>query len=166
MKDLLLEFTEIIDEEIVAYEELSELYGQKQDILIESQQDKLWDVDAQIGAKAKEIKLLNEKHQNSSKNFSDEETVKISDIIEKTWQISSELSEKLLTQKNRLNSLADKLQKQESTNLALIQQGLNINQKLKEIIVNAIAPHSKQYNKDGKNVDVDKDMLSFVEKEA
>lgn len=29
MNDLLLEFTEIIDEEIVAYEELSELYAQK-----------------------------------------------------------------------------------------------------------------------------------------
>lgn len=160
MNDSLIKFKEIIDEEINAYESLGELYSMKQSILVQGKSDALWDIDAQIVNKAKNIKELNDKRKEFAKYLGDE-NLTMSDIIEKAKASNDSIADKLEAQKTKLNLLAKSLTLQESTNMNLIKHGLTMVGKTLEIIVGAFMPHAQpvQYNKDGKNVEIDKSQI-------
>lgn len=165
MKDTLLQFKEVIDEEIQAYESLGDLYEIKQSILVQGKSDALWDVDAQITMKASNIKELNQKRKDVARYLGDENFT-LSDIIEKAKESNDEIVGKLETQKIKLNILAKALVLQESTNMTLIKHGLTMVGKTLDIIVSAFMPQSTQYDKSGKNVESDKSLISSVVEEA
>lgn len=163
MDDILIKFNEVIDEEIRAYEKLGELYKIKQSLLVQRKSDALWDIDAQIVKEAENIKLLNQKRKDVAK-FLGDENISLSAVIEKAKTADEKLANKLETQKTKLNVLAKSLSLQENTIMTLIKHGLVMVGKTLDIIVDVIVPSSKQYNKEGKNIEMDKSMISsFME---
>jgi len=163
MENTLIKFKEVIDEEIEAYESLGDLYNLKQSILIQGKSDALWDVDAQIIAKADYLKEIDKKRKEVA-SFLGDENFTISEIIEKAKAANDDIADNLESQKTKLRILAKSLTLQESTNMTLIKHGLTMVGKTLEIIVGAFAPHSSQYNKSGKNIDnYEKHISSIIE---
>ena len=165
MDDMLIKFKEVIDEEIQAYETLDELYSIKQSILVQRKSDALWDIDSQIVKEAEIIKEINKKRKNVAKYLGNED-ITLAEVIEKAKQSNKDLADKLSNQKERLNLLSNSLSHRENTNLHLIKHGLVMVQKTLDIIVDAIVPQTKQYNKDGKNTEMDKSLISSIIEEA
>lgn len=163
MNNALLQFKEIIDEEIQAYESLGELYKIKQSILVQGKSDALWDIDAQIIARADNIKALNKKRKEIAKYLGDE-NLTMSEVIEKAKEANDSLADKLETQKNKLRILAKSLTLQEDTNMTLIKHGLTMVGKTLDIIVGALMPQvqSGQYNNMGQSIKRDKSLISSV----
>lgn len=163
MDDILIKFNEVVDEEIRAYEKLGELYKIKQSLLVQRKSDSLWDVDAQILKEAEHIKEINQKRKEVAKYLGDE-NISLSTVIEKVKTADEKLAQKFETQKTKLNVLAKSLSLQENTIMTLIKHGLVMVGKTFDIIVDVISPSSKQYNKEGKNIEMDKSMISsFME---
>lgn len=166
MKDTLIQFKDVIDEEIQAYESLDELYKIKQSILTQGKSDELWDVDAKIIDKANVIRELNGKRKLIAGYFGDE-NFSMSDIVEKAKQFDVEIAGKLELQRNKLNILAKSISLQEKINMSLIKHGLVMVGKSIDIIVDAVLPHMKgQYDKKGHTIQNDKRILSSVVEEA
>lgn len=167
MDDMLLKFKEIVDEEIQAYESLGELYDVKQSILIQGKSDALWDIDAKIVSMAEDIKGLNRKRKEVAKYLGDE-SITMSEIIEKAKEANNSLVGTFQTQKTKLNLLAKSISLQEHTNMTLIKHGLIMVGKTLDIIVEALMPEipSGQYNKLGQSIQTDKSSISSVVEEA
>lgn len=166
MNNTLIEFKEIIDEEIKAYESLSDLYQIKQTILVQRKSDALWDIDAQILAKADDIKTLNQKRKNIARYLGNE-NMTMSEVIEKAKNANDSIADTLQTQKTKLKILAKSLTLQEKTNMTLVKHGLTMVSKTLSIIVGAFLPQSAgQYDNRGHNIGTDKSLLSSVVEEA
>lgn len=165
MDNTLIKFKEVIDEEIEAYESMGELYTIKQSILVQGKSDALWDIDAQIVAKADYIKDLNKKRKEVAK-FLGNEDITMSEIIEKAKASNDAIAEKFTTQRNKLQILTKSLVLQENTNTNLIKHGLTMVGKTLEIIVNAFAPASSQYDHCGKNVESYEEHISSIIEEV
>lgn len=165
MDDMLVKFKEVVDEEILAYESMGELYQMKQTILVQGKSDALWDVDALILSKAEDIKALNRKRKDIAKFFGSEDLT-MSEIIEKAKSANDEIALKLENQKNKLRVLIKTLTLQEDTNMTLVKHGLTMVGKTLDIIVGVMMPQAEQYNKKGKNIDADKSLISSVVREA
>ncbi len=165
MNGILIQFKDVIDEEIQAYESLGELYKIKQSILVQGKSDILWDIDAQIVSKAENIKELNLKRKNVAK-FLGNENFTMTEVIEKAKASNDEIASKLENQKARLNILAKSLNLQEDTNMTLLKHGLIMVGKTLDIIVGAVLPQARQYNNSGHTVETDKSLLSSIIEEA
>lgn len=166
MNDVFLEFNGIIDEEIAAYEELGDLYKAKQTFLVQRNSDALWDVDAKIIKKAKNIKEINDKRKEIAKYIGSEELT-MSEIIERAKEANSEFVDKFEEQRKKLNMLSRTLALQENTNITLVKHGLTMVKKTLDIIVGVISPQTRgQYDKNGQNIEVDKDYISSVVEEV
>lgn len=165
MDDKLVQFKNVIDEEIAAYESMGELYQIKQSILVQGKSDVLWDIDAQIIAKADDIKKINEKRKEVAK-FLGDENISLSEIIEKAKKSNDTIAEKLQTQQTKLQILAKSLILQENTNTNLIKHGLTIVGKTLEIIVSAFAKPSNSYDNAGKNVESYEEFVSSIVEEV
>lgn len=165
MDDMLIKFKEVVDEEITAYESLGELYKIKQSILVQGKSDALWDIDAQIVSKTDNIKELNEKRKEVARYLGNE-NITLSEVIEKAKSSNDELATKLEGQKVKLNVLSRSLALQETTNITLIKHGLVMVGKTLDIIAGVVLPHAKQYDKKGKNIEIDKSLISSVVEEA
>ncbi|MDD3436276.1 MAG: flagellar export chaperone FlgN, partial [Candidatus Gastranaerophilales bacterium] len=142
MNDVLLKFNGIIDEEIEAYEALSELYQLKQSALVQGQSDALWDIDAQIIEKAKNIKELNGKRKVIAGYLGDE-NLTLSGAIEKAKAANDDIAEKLEAQKTKINIITKTLMLQENTNMTLVKHGLTMVGKTLDIIVGIISPQTQ-----------------------
>lgn len=165
MDDMLIKFKDVIDEEIQAYETLDELYNIKQSILVQRKSDALWDIDSQILREAEIIKEINKKRKDVAKYLGNED-ITLSEVIEKAKASNNNLVDKLKKQKEKLNLLSNSLALREKTNLTLIKHGLIMVQKTLDIIVDTMMPQSKQYNKKGENIEMDKSLLSSIVEEA
>lgn len=165
MDGTLIKFKEIIDEEIQAYESLGELYKIKQSILVQGKSDALWDIDAQIITKAKNIKELNRKRKDVA-GYLGNENFTMSEIIEKAKASNDSIAKNLELQKNKLRILAKSLNLQEDTNMTLLKHGMTMVGKTLDIIVGAVLPQASQYNKTGHTIQNDKSLLSSIIKEA
>lgn len=165
MNDVLLNFSEIIDEEIHAYEELGELYKVKQSILVNRQCDALWDIDAKIVQRAESIKELGEKRREVARYLGNED-ITLSEVIEKAKAVNESLANNFQSQKNKIGVLSKTISLQETTNMALIKHGLNMVEKTMDIIFGAVAPQNKQYDKSGNNVKSVENLISSVMEEA
>lgn len=165
MEDKLLQFKDVIDEEIAAYEYLGELYKIKQSILIQGKSDALWDIDAQIVAKADDIKNLNLKRKDVAKYLGDE-NISLSEIIDKAKASNDALAENLQQQQTKLQILAKSLILQENTNTNLIKHGLTMVGKTLEIILSAFAPAGSQYNNSGKTTAQYEEHISSISEEV
>lgn len=167
MDDMLVKFKDVVDEEILAYESLGDLYTVKQSILVQGKSDALWDIDAQILSKADNIRELNQKRKEIA-GYLGNEDLTMSEIIEKAKQANDVLANKLQAQQTKLKILAKSLTLQEDTTQNLIQHGLTMVGKTLDIIVSALLPQVQggQYNRSGKNIDGDKSLISSVVEEA
>ena len=165
MDDILIKFKEVVDEEIQAYEKLGELYKIKQSILMQRKTDELWNIDAQILDRAENIKEINRKRKELSKYLGNED-ITLSEVIEKAKASNDSLVGKLENQQTTLKVLSKTIALQETTNMTLVKHGLTVVGKTMDIIINAVAPHSKQYNEKGKNVGIDKSMMSSIVEEV
>lgn len=161
----LIQFKDVIDEEIQAYESLGELYKIKQSILVQGKSDALWDIDAQIISKAEIIKALNKKRKDVA-GFLGNENYTMSEIIEKAKASNDAIAKKLETQKNTLKILAKSLNLQEDTNMTLLKHGITMVGKTLDIIVGAVMPQARGYNNTGHNIENDKSLISSIVKEA
>lgn len=163
MDNNLIKYKEVIDEEIQAYESMGELYEIKQSILVQGKSDALWDIDAQIIAKADDIKKINSKRKEVAK-FLGDENITLSEIITKAKESNDALANKFTAQQTKLKILAKSLTLQENTNTNLIKHGLTMVGKTLEIIVSAFAPAANQYNNSGKNVELfDENIGTIIE---
>lgn len=167
MNDVLLQFKELVDEEIQAYESLGDLYEIKQSILVQGKSDVLWDIDAQIISRADNIKELNKKRREIAKYIGNEDLT-MSEIIEKAKKANNAVAGKLETQKTKLQILAKSLTLQEDTNMTLIKHGLTMVGKTLDIIVGALLPQVQggHYNSSGHSVESDKSLISSVVEEV
>lgn len=165
MNDALLNYSEIIDEEILAYEELGELYKVKQSILVNRQCDALWDIDAQIVQRAEVIRELNKKRKEVAKYLGNEE-ITLSEVIEKARAVNETLAANFQTQKQKIGILSKSISLQEKTNVALVKHGLAMVERTMDIIFNAVAPQQQQYDKSGHNIKSDENLISSVMEEA
>lgn len=168
MDDILIKFKEVVDEEIQAYESLGELYEIKQSLLVQGKSDALWDVDAQIIARANNIRELGKKRKEVAKYYLGNEDITMSEIIEKAKDANDPLAEKLESQKIKINILAKSLALQEKTNITLVQHGLTMVGKTLDIIVGALLPQVQrgQYDQSGKKVKSDKSLISSISEEV
>lgn len=167
MDDMLIKFKDVVDEEIQAYELLGELYKIKQSILVQGKSDALWDIDAQIIARADNIKALNQKRREIARYLGNED-ITMSEIIEKAKKADDVLAQKLQSQQTKLQILSKSLILQEDTNMNLIKHGLTMVGKTIDIIVGALLPQiqSGQYNSSGKSVESDKSLISSIVEEV
>lgn len=165
MDDMLIKFKDVVDEEIQAYELLGELYKIKQSLLIQGKSDALWDIDAQIIARANNIKALNQKRRDIAKYLGNED-ITMSEIIEKAKKADIALAEKLKTQKTQLQILSKSLMLQEDTNINLIKHGLTMVGKTLEIIISAFAPKGNEYDKAGNNIQLYEEHISSIVEEV
>lgn len=167
MDDMLVKFKEVVDEEILAYESLGELYQVKQSILVQGKSDALWDIDEQILAKADKIKQLGIKRREVAKYLGSEDLT-MSEIIEKAKEANDSIVGSLENQKKKLSILANSLSLQETTNMTLVKHGLVMVGKTLDIIVGALLPQMQrgQYDKQGKSISSDKSMISSISEEV
>lgn len=165
MDDKLLKFKEVVDEEIDAYESMDNLYTAKKDLLIKGQSDALWDLDAEILNVAEKIKALHAKRKEVAKDLGDDDLT-MSKAIEKAKAVNSPLADDFALQKEKITNLSKSLSKKEETNLTLIKHGLTMVGKTLDIIIDAIEPQNKQYDKHGQNIESDRSMISSIEEEV
>lgn len=167
MDDMLLKFKEVVDEEILAYESLGELYKVKQSILVQGKNDALWDVDEQILAKADSIKKLNIKRREVAKYLGNE-NLTMSEIIEKAKKANDSMIGIFEDQRKKLRILSKSLSLQEKTNMTLVKHGLVMVGKTLDIIVGALVPQIQrgQYGSHGQSINGDKSMISSISEEV
>lgn len=166
MDEILIQFKEVVDEEIQAYEEMSELYTAKQSILIQGKSDALWDIDAKILSVAENLKGLNQKRKSVAKYLGNEDLT-MTEAIEKAKESNDSLAGSLMEQKSKISVIANAIKLQEKTNMTLIQHGLVMVGKTLDIIVGAFAPQATgQYDKYGQNISARESLKSSVEEEA
>ena len=162
----LLKFKEAVDEEILEYEKMEELYKLKQAILVQGKTDALWDVDAKIVDRMDSIKHAASQRKEAAKYVCHEECT-ISEAIEKAKASNDRIAENLQSQKTKLNLLTKSISLYEKTNLELLKHGLTIANKTIDMIVNIVSPQSSQYDNSGKNINNNKDTsISSVIEEA
>ena len=163
----LLEFKEIIDEEIQAYESMGQLYDIKQSILVQGKSDALWDIDAKIVERANKIRALNKKRKEIARYLGNE-NLTMSEAIEKAKESNDLLVDSLQSQQTKLRIITKSLTLQENTNMTLIKHGLRMVGKTIDIIVEAVMPQAQvgQYNSHGKSIETDKSLISSVVEEA
>lgn len=161
----LVNFKEAVDEEILAYEAMEDLYKLKQAVLVQCKSDALWGVDAKIVEKMENIKTLNKKRREVAKYLGDE-NLTMSEVIEKAQASNDKIAQKLQAQQTKLNLLAKSISLYEQSNMDLIKHGLTMVEKTFGIIVKALLPQSNEYNNQGKNVGQDKIQISSVVEDA
>ena len=167
MDNKLLKFKEVVDEEIQAYESMGDLYEIKQSILVQGKSDVLWDVDAQIIERANIIRALTLKRKDIARYLGNE-NLTMSEAIEKAKESNDGLVDSLQSQQVKLKILTKSLTLQENTNMTLIKHGLKMVGKTIDILVEAVMPQAKagSYDNQGKNIEVDKSLISSVFEEA
>jgi len=167
MDNKLLKFKEVVDEEIQAYESMGDLYEMKQSILVQGKSDVLWDVDAQIIERANIIRALTLKRKDIARYLGNE-NLTMSEAIEKAKESNNGLVDSLQSQQVKLKILTKSLTLQENTNMTLIKHGLKMVGKTIDILVEAVMPQAKagSYDNQGKNIEVDKSLISSVFEEA
>lgn len=161
----LLKFKEAIDEEIVAYEAMEQLYKLKQAVLVQCKSNALWEVDSKIVEKMENIRRLSSKRKEVAKYLGDE-NLTISQVIERAQNSKDAIAEKLKAQQVKLNVLSKSISLYERTNMDLIKHGLVMVEKTFDIIVNALLPKPNEYNNKGKNIGNEKMQLSSMVEEA
>lgn len=166
MIEVLLQYCDIIDEEIIAYEKLGELYAEKEQVLIHGNGESLYVVDEKIVNQAEVIDRVNVKRIDFCKNSLDDENITLSDIIEKTKTENPQLSEKFEQQQKRIRDLSKELSKLEKSHQELIKHGMAIVDKTMKIILDVVSPQSQQYDKSGHNVKCDESMISSISEEV
>ncbi len=166
MDDKLLQYKQIMDEQIEAYESLGELYKEKHSLLVQCKSSELWEVDSKIVSKAEYIKQLNDQRKEISKYLGDENFT-MSQIIEKAKAANDEMVPNLEDQRAKLRLLGKSLSLQEKTNQTLIKHGLTMVGKTLEIIVGAFIPQANsQYDKNGQDVKSYEGLVSSIVEEA
>lgn len=166
MKDAFLKYSEIIEEELHAYEDLSELYKTKEEVLVQGKSDELWDIDSKVVEQAKVIKQIEENRQKMAELLGNQ-NIKLEEIIQKTSQFDKELSEKFEELQKKLKELSRTISLQQKKHMSLIEHGLKMVDKTMDIIYNVAAPQNQQYDKYGHNIKTNTDtVLSSIIEEA
>jgi len=160
-KEIFIELTEILDEEIKLYEQLRDLYLDKKKILIAAKPEDLGKIDEEIMVVYGNILNLDKKRTKLTEGLGIEEA-NMSKLIAYAEELDSELKEKLKKQKVKINEVSNELMLLNQRNVELIKHGLIITDRMLGTIVNAFAPKANLYDGTGKNLDNDSSNLSTV----
>ena len=163
MENSLKKLIALIDKEIEAYEKLKELFEEKRDLLKKAKSDDLGVVDNKILALNDSIVKLNNARKNTSIELLGKDGC-MSDFIAFAEVNQPDLKEALLLRKDKICNIFNDLALLNSQNVALINHGITITNKMLETIVNAFAPQGSIYNGAGKTTDThDLDMWTINE---
>ena len=162
-KQFFINISKMIDDAIIAYEELLGLYKEKKQAILKQDTNMLAFVDEKIVAQAKYLTNINKKREEYCKE-NDVAPVRITELIELAQKEYPEYEEVYETQKVKIREVADKIALIEKTNVELIRHSLAMSDKLLDIIISAAAPQTDNYDQHGKNVDTgDLNIGSIVE---
>ena len=160
-KQTLQVLSDIINEEITNYGHIRTLYEEKKDILIANKVDELLNIDLAINEKLQSIKRISTKRKYIT-NKSSVSSYAISTLMAKAKDVDTGLYQKFAEQKKALGELAKKIAVLEKTNIALVRQGMQINNKLLNNFFQLTTARPCEYNAKGQNNKIP-DISSIVE---
>lgn len=149
-KTLLVEFNNIINDEIVSYNEIKVLYEKKKQILITHKVNELLNIDLEIKQKLKTIKQLSEKRKTMSYKLKDKD-LNLTKLIELSCKSAPELCENFVCKKEQIQKLAKDIKVLEETNHELVKQGLSISTKIINTITAGAPTIPNNYDSAGKS---------------
>ena len=160
-----IEFKKIIktiDDEILAYEGLKNLFEEKKEILKKSKSGDLVEVDNKIIAQNNLIVKQNDVRKKLTMEYLGKDC-SMSDYIELLGAENDTYKEALLLRKVKICNIFDDLALLNNQNVELLKHGMTITNKMLETIVDAFAPQGSNYNESGKTDTHDLDMWTVNE---
>ena len=161
-KKLFQNLIKTLDKELEAYETLKELLNEKKEVLKKAKTDELGVVDNKILALNQRIVKLNDTRKNISMELLGKDGC-MSEFIELSRQQNPEFEEALLLRKVKICNNIEQIVLVNQQNVALINHGIIITNKMLETIVDAFAPQGSIYNGAGKTDSHDYDMWTINE---
>jgi len=163
--EVLTQIAELIDEELVNYEALRDLYIDKKKVLIAAKPEELAPIDEKIMTVYGTIMNLDKKRTKIAESLNLEE-VNMTNLIALVDGVSDELKEKFQEQKVKINEVSNELMLLNQRNVELIRHGLIISDRMLNTIVNAFTPQASLYDGSGKNKENESANISTVVKDA
>lgn len=164
-KQFFRNISSMIEDAIIGYEELLNLYKEKKQALLKRDTTMLSFVDEKIVAQAKYLTTMNKKREDYCKE-NDIAPVKITELIELAQREEPEFTEIYEKQKVKIREVADELALIEKTNVELIKHSLTMSDKLLDIIISAAVPQKDNYDQHGKNIDSTNLSIGSIVEEA
>lgn len=158
--------SQILDDTILVYKELLELYKEKKKVLLTPKNnDLLRIIDEKILAQVNTVRRINEKREEFC-NENEISSTKISTLIELAQKECPEFEKKLSEQKVKINEVAEEMALIDKTNVELIKHGLVMSDKLLDIIISAAGSQKDSYDQHGKNIEANKITIGSIVEEA
>lgn len=164
-KQFFINISKMIDDAIIAYEELLGLYKEKKQAILKQDTNMLAFVDEKIVAQAKYLTNMNSRREEYCQE-NEIEPVRITELIELAQKEYPEMEEIFEKQKVKLREVRDELALLDKTNVELIKHSLTMSDKLLDIIISAATPQKDNYDRHGKNVDTDALSIGSIVEEA
>lgn len=152
----------ILDNEIVSYEELKELFAQKREVLKRSKSDDLGVLDNKILALNNTIVKYNNERKNLAMELIGKDA-NMSEFIEFAQEHAPEFVNALTDRKVKICNIIPEIVLLNNQNVELLRHGIIISNKMLETIINAFAPQGSYYNGAGKTDTHDIDMWTISE---
>ena len=152
MENRFKKLIDLLDKEYEAYSKLKDLFEEKRDLLKKAKSDDLGVLDNKILALNDSIVKLSDARKKASVALMGKDGC-MSDFISFAEVHQPELKEALLLRKVNFCNKIGEISLLHQQNVALIQHGITITNKMLENIVNAFAPQGSIYNGAGKTTD-------------
>ena len=148
-KEKMQKLIEVLDNEIIAYTELKELFSQKRELLKKTRTDDLGVLDNKILALNEKITKLNKSREKLSVNLLGK-NANMSELIEYSKGFAPDYTERLEERKVKICKLIPEITLLNNQNVELLKHGMVITNKMLETIIDAFAPQGSYYNGAGK----------------
>ena len=148
-KETFKNLIKILDKEIVAYEELKNLFEEKKELLIKAKSDDLGVLDNKILSINDSIVKLNDARKKVSLELLGKDGC-MSDFISFAEVHNPEFKEPLMLRKVKICNNLEGLALLNNQNVELIKHGIVMTNKMLETIIDVFAPQGSIYNGAGK----------------
>ena len=156
------ELIQILDNEIVSYTELKNLFAQKRELLKKSKSDDLGVIDNKILALNEQIKKLNKSREKIALNLIGK-NANMTEFIEFAQANAPDYVNSLEDRKVKICNIIPEIMLLNNQNVELLKHGIIITNKMLETIIDAFAPQGSYYNEAGKTDTHDVDMWTISE---
>ncbi len=164
-KQFFRNISNMIEDAIVGYEQLLNLYKEKKQAILKPDKDMLAFVDEKIITHVRFLTDLNKKREEYCKE-NDVAPVKMTELIEFAKKEFPEFEEIFENQKVKIREVADEIALIENTNVELLKHNLIMSDKLLDIIISAAMPQKDNYDRHGKNLDTSELSISSIVEDA
>ncbi len=165
MKQYFDQLEKNVNDSIILYKELENLYEEKKKVLLARDVDNLSVVDEQILKVANSIKpYIHERAEIFKTVF--KKDVSLSAVIQECKNYDQDQANRFNTLKEELNISINNLQNLDYTNLELTKFGIKLANKSLQIILNNISIPTSEYDSKGKVLGQESLELSSVSEEA